>query len=376
MAILRRHKIFYGILQPLVQVFLKLKFGYRYRIAKDLPDNYLVLSNHVTDYDPLLVGASFRKQMYFVASEHITRWGFAYTLLKYVFAPIIRYKGTVATNAVMDALRKLKKGHSVCIFAEGVRTWDGVTCPILPSTAKMVKTAGCALVTYKIEGGHFVSPGWCDHGTRRGYMTGGVTAVYTKEQLAAMSVDEIYQVIKRDLYEDAYARQLENPKPYRGKHLAEGLENMLFLCPECGARNSFTSHDDTMTCGECGLKFTYDAYAMLNGVRFRTVRDFAAWQREQVEADVAADKVYEVDFATLSQLEKHEATQIGQGRLSISRQALRCGEVEIPMDSISDMAIHGRHALVFSVNRKYYELLPAEEFSIQQFLQYFEACKK
>lgn len=370
-----RHQVLWKILRPLVQVFLKIKFGYRYQVAKNLPDNYLVLSNHVTDYDPLLVGASFPKQMYFVASEHITRWGFAYKLLKFALAPIIRYKGTVATSTVVEALRKVKKGHSVCIFAEGVRTWDGVTCPILPSTAKLVKTAGCALVTYKIEGGHFVSPGWSDHGTRRGHMTGKVTAVYTKEQLAAMSVDEVYQIIKRDLYEDAYARQLADPKPYRGKHLAEGLENMLFLCPECGARNSFTSHNDTMTCEDCGLTFTYDQYAMLNGVRFRTVRDFAEWQKAQVAADVTAGRTYGVDYATLTQLDKHEATQIGQGKLSISRQALRCGDVEIPVDDISDMAIHGRHTLVFSVNRKYYELVPAEEFSIQQFLQYFEACK-
>lgn len=45
--------------------------------AEGLPENYIVLSNHVTDYDPLLVGVSFPGQMYFVASEHITRWDIA-----------------------------------------------------------------------------------------------------------------------------------------------------------------------------------------------------------------------------------------------------------------------------------------------------------
>lgn len=82
---------------------MKLKFGYRYEKpkTKELPETYIVLSNHVTDYDPIFVGMSFRKQMYFVASAHITRWGLASKLLKHCFAPIIRYKGTTAASAAI-----------------------------------------------------------------------------------------------------------------------------------------------------------------------------------------------------------------------------------------------------------------------------------
>ena len=118
----QKHNFFYKLLLPVVKVFVKVKFGYKWEKAKNLPENYIVLSNHVTDYDPLLVGVSFPKQMYFVASEHITRWGFAYNLLKYIMHPIIRYKGTVATATVIEILRKVRAGGSVAVFAEGVRT--------------------------------------------------------------------------------------------------------------------------------------------------------------------------------------------------------------------------------------------------------------
>lgn len=361
---------------PLVKGFLKIKFGYKWSVAQILPENYIVLSNHVTDYDPLLVAVSFPKQMYFVASEHIARWGIAYTLLKYVFQPIIRYKGTVATTTVMEALRKVKQGNSVAIFAEGVRTWDGVTCPILPSTAKLVKTAGCGLVTYKIRGGYFVSPGWRDHGTARGPLTGAPVHVYTREELKAMTVDQVYKIICDDLYEDAYARQLEAPKPYRGRNLAEGLENLLFTCPDCGRRNTLSSAGNAVTCDECGLSFTLDEYAMLHGVPFKTVKEFSDWQKERIAEDAAAGEAYTVEFATLSTIEKHEATQVTAGELSIDNNVLRCGDVSIPLTEISDMGIHGRHALVFSVRGTYYELLPAHEFSIQQFLLYYNCLKK
>ena len=82
----RRHTLFYTTLRPLVALFLKLKFGYRYETVKDVPGNYIVLSNHATDYDPLFVGVAFPKQMYFVASEHIARWKRFFKLLNYFLA--------------------------------------------------------------------------------------------------------------------------------------------------------------------------------------------------------------------------------------------------------------------------------------------------
>ena len=371
----QNHKRIYKCLLPLIKGFLKIKFGYKWEKAQNLPENYIVLSNHVTDYDPLLVGVSFPDQMYFVASEHITRWGIAYKLLKLVFRPIIRYKGTVATATVMDIIRKARSGQSVMMFAEGVRTWDGVTCPILPSTAKVIKTAGCGLVTYKIIGGHFVSPGWRDKGTARGPISGAPVHVYTKEDLKAMSTDEVYKAICDDLYEDAYARQLADPKTYRGKNRASGLHNLLFTCPECGMRNTFTEDDDTVSCKVCGLQFTYNEQCMLEGVRFSTVKEFSDWQRNRVAADAAEGEVYEVDHATLDTIVDHKSTRAASGQLSMDREYLTCGGVRIPMADISDMGIHGRHALVFSVKGAYYELIPDDQFSIQQFLLYYNCVK-
>lgn len=372
----KKHIFFYTLLRPFVILYLKLKFGYQYETARQLPDNYIVLSNHVTDYDPLFVGASFPKQMYFVASEHIARWKYLYVFLKYVLAPIIRYKGTVATSTVMDVLRKVRKGAKVCIFAEGVRTWDGVTCPILPSTAKMIKASGCALVTYKITGGYFVSPGWSEGNLRKGPIKGAPVQIYTKEQLAKMTHDEIYDIITRDLYEDAYARQLASPQKYTGKHLAEPLQNLLFICPECGAKDSFTSKKDTITCNCCGVSYRYNEYGMLDGAPFKTIRELSDWQKTQVSVDMEAGEIYTSPEATLSTITDHQETLVAQGALSISTQALKCGDTEILLKDISDMAIHGRHTLVFTAGKHYYELKPARNTNALKFLLYYEEYKK
>lgn len=360
---------------PLVRVFLWLKFGYRCQRPKNLPQQYIVLANHNTDFDPLFVGSAFRRQMYFVASEHISRWKHAYKLIEHIFEPIMRYKGSVASSTVMDVLRKTRKGENVCIFAEGGRSWDGVTLPILPSTGKLVQKAGCALVTYKLVGGYFVSPNWSEKGTRRGYIRGELARVYSKEELAQMSAEEINRAICRDLYEDAYARQSQTPKKYRGKRLAYRMENLLYLCPQCGKVDSLRSEKDHVRCESCGLDFTYDQFGMLHGLPFATVKELAAWQREQTDRSAREGVCYEAAHACLYAVSRQQQELLAQGPVAMDKDALRCGEVTIELESITEMAMHGRHALVLSANKIYYELIPDKAYNTLKFLQLFEGYR-
>lgn len=359
----------------MVAVFLKCRFGYRYEKAKNLPDNYIVLSNHATDYDPLFVGVSFSNQMYFVASEHIARWKFVYKLIDFILAPITRYKGTVATSTVVDILRKVKKGANVCIFAEGDRTWDGVTRSIAPSTAKLIQNSGCGLVTYKLTGGYFVSPRWSNK-LRQGPISGAPVNVYTKEDLSKMTTAQIYEIITRDLYEDAYARQIEHPKRYRSKAPAEGMENLLFICPKCGAHDSIHSLKDTVSCSECNMTFTYDNYGMLSGLDWKTIRALSDWQNEQVLTDVENNLTYSVSEAVLSEVTNHQETILATGSLHISREGICCDNHRIPLEEISDMALYGKRGIVFSVGKKYYEAKPAPGENGLKFTLYYDAYKK
>lgn len=371
----KRHVFFYKLLVPLTTIFCRAKFGYTYQKAKNLPENYIVLSNHLTDYDMLFVGASFSRQMYFVASEHIARWKFLHRIIQYAFAPIWRYKGSVASSTVLEILRKVKKGKNICIFAEGVRSWDGRTCPILPSTGKLIKKAGCALVTYKIVGGYFASPMWSTSNTRRGYVHGAPVNIYTAEQIKAMTIDEINETIRRDLWEDAYARQLQAPKRYRGKRLAEKMENLLFLCPECGQMETLCSCDDTVTCEACGWSVQMDAYGMLSDPRFSTVQALSDWQKLQVELHVEKNITYSADRADLVTVNNHIETPVTSGPLFMDGRTLRCGEMEFPMDTVSELAMHGRNAIVFTAGKTYYELLPRAGANSLKYMLYYNALK-
>ena len=371
-----RHQIIWSILRPPLSLFLKLKFKYTYKVAKDLPENYIVLSNHTTDYDCLLLALCFPKFMHYVASEHVARWNFISKLINYAFEPIWRYKGTVAASTVLDVLRKTKAGHNVALFAEGNRCWDGVTTPIVPSTGKMIKAAGCGLVTFKLTGGYLSSPRWSKENTRKGYLHGEVANVYTKEQLAKMTVEEINQIIHDDLHEDAYERQLQEPKKYTGKNLAKHMENLLFICPKCGKIDTIQSSKDKVTCSSCDLEFTYNEYGMLEGLDFKTVKELVAWQKDELEKLAQTNVTFTSSNGGLITVKNHVESPVAVGEVKLSPEKLVCGDFQVPLADISEMALHGCHGLVFTANKKYYELTPYCHPNALKFLMLYEAYSK
>ena len=372
----KRHLFFWGLLRPLVSLFLRLKFGYQFKSPKALPPQYIVLSNHVTDWDPLFVAVALKKQMYFVGSEHIARWKRAYKLLKYVFAPIMRPKGASAMAAVMSILRHVKKGANVCLFPEGVRSWDGRPCPILPSTAKLVQKAGVGLVTFRITGGYFVSPMWSD-GLRRGKISGAPVGIYSADELKNMSEEEIYEIILRDLGENAYETQATDPHSYKNKALAERLEHFLYYCPACGKEGSLRSAGHGLSCDACGHRWIFDEYGYLaDKTGKQSVSELADVQAAHIARAVAEGAVLSVAGATVSTVAEHKEKVLSHGRLMMDGEFIRCGEISVPMADITEFAMHGKFALVFSAGRDYYEILPDEKQNMIKFLLYYNEYSK
>ena len=371
----KRLNFFWKTLRFPVMIFCKLKFGYTFKVAKDLPDHYIVLSNHTTDYDCVLVGCSFKKQMYYVASEHIARWKHGFKLLNWALAPILRKKGTSAASAIIDILRKVRKGANVCMFAEGVRSWDGLSCPITSTTGGLVKAARCGLVTYRISGGYFTSPMWSTKNTRRGYLHGEPVHVFTAEQIAAMSEDEVNRIIREDLFEDAYARQLEKPIKYKGKRLAESMENLLYICPCCGGEDTLRSKNDRVFCTSCDLSFTYDVYGMLHGAPDTTLTALAARQRTMAEQRIENGLTVTVKDARVYTVDGHTENTIAEGEFIMNADGITCGEMHVALSDITELAMRGRRFLLFTFGKTYCEMTAPEGNNIYKFFEYYQIVK-
>jgi 1-acyl-sn-glycerol-3-phosphate acyltransferase/ribosomal protein S27AE len=345
----------------------------------------LVVSNHTTDLDPLFVGCSFPGHLYFVASEHVFRMGFASALIRFFFSPVVFSKGSIDVRALRDILDRLRKGARVCLFAEGNRSFSGKTGKIDESTGKLVRLSGAALITYRLRGGYFSAPRW-GRKMRRGPVWGEPVGFYPPETLKSMRAAEITALICRDIYEDAYETMRENPRPYRGKGLAENLETALYLCPRCGGIGTLRSREDRLYCG-CGLTVRYDEYGALHpaigdgepveGEKvFTTVRDWWFWQDKAVEKIAAAAGREPVCFDEGESLFEirtdSEVRFLDQGRLSLGRGGLCCGETRFPLGDIPELAITGQRTLIFSARGKRYELKNDKPRSAAKYQRIFE----
>ncbi len=378
----------WNLVRTLAGGALKAIFAFECELVAPEVPNYFVVANHNCDLDPALVALSFPKQMFFVASEHVFRFRLGGWLLQRLFAPISRIKGATDASAAMDVIRTLRTGGNVCLFAEGNRSFNGVTGPIFPATGKLAKASGAALVTYKLEGGYLTTPRWAKT-QRRGRMRGYCVNVYSAEQLKAMTAKEVNQAIANDLLEDAFTRQLADPQDYRGKRLAEGLEDALFLCPRCGGIRTLKGRDDQFGCQGCGLTLTYTKQGFFSGesIPFTTVRDWDAWQREALDklvqeglsgspAQMEKPLFKNPDLELLAIDQNHKETMISKGTLSMSLTAMGVGEQSFSIGEISDMALNGPTTLVFTVNGCHYEIPPkGRRYCGRAYLLLYQAVK-
>jgi 1-acyl-sn-glycerol-3-phosphate acyltransferase len=340
---------------------MKVKFNYSCKKAGAVPEPFLLVSNHVTDLDPLMVGLSFRQQMYYVASEHLFRKGFLTKLLVWLVAPIARIKGSTDTVSAMSILRALKRKSNVGLFAEGDKSWNGRSLPLHPTTARLIKTSKATLITYRLTGGYLSSPRWSAR-SRRGKMFGSVIGTYSPAQLSEMSDAQLVEAIGRDIAEDAFETQRRNPVAYKGKSLAENLEMALYTCPACRRLATMKSRDTSFFC-DCGLSVTYNEFGFFEGENrpFETIAEWDAWQdaflpgylnQLHPDAPILTDtkqRLYRIE-------PDHSEILVAEGTLRLYRDRFELGDFTVPLDKLYQMGVYGAGMIVFNAEGVNYEI--------------------
>lgn len=372
----RENHIIYRLLVWLVGPFLRLFFRFRPE-KRELDGPTLVVCNHVTNWDPLLLAICFPKNhIHFVASEHLFRLGFISSVIRYICDPIPRRKATTAADTAMACLRKLRQGNSVAIFVEGECTWNGITADVIPSTGRMAKMSKATLLTCCLEGGYLTAPRW-GKGIRPGKMTGRIVGTYSPEQLKEMTPEQIEALVRRDIHTDIWENQRHAPVRYRSRRRAENLQTVLYLCPQCCRVGSLTSRGKHLSCS-CGARWEFTEFGNFAPAQpFQTIAQWDAWQKEALARQYASGMLTLRDEnITVSRLESdHRQIDLPPAALTLQKDVLCCGELQWKLSEIDDLALVLSRSLLLSTGSDYYQLKAAKSCSLRKYLTAWEAAR-
>ena len=319
----------------------------------------LIISNHVTDWDPLMLALSFpEKQYYYVASEHIFRLGLISRLINWLLEPIPRRKASMGTDTVMSCLRHLRAGHSVCIFAEGDASWDGLTHEIFASTGKLARNSGASLITYRLEGAYLSRPRWSKK-IYKGKVNGHPVSVYSPEQLKTMTPAEITAQINSDIFENAWERQKEWKTVYKNDGIADGIEQALYMCPKCCRIGTIKGKGRQIRC-ECGFSTAFNALGFFEPAEpFENIYEWDKWQSDNIlPPNTDPDTLLFSDSElTLREIHTdHSEELLCTGPVCMYCDRLTVGEQTFLLKDIQMMALVQKKALLFSSDSRYFEL--------------------
>ena len=197
-----RHKVVTCLLRPVFLLVMYWRYGITIEKFDQQGDRpYLAIMNHQTAFDQFFMSAVFNRPVYYLASEDLFSLGWLSDALRYLVAPIPIKKQTLDLQAVKNCIKVAREGGTIALAPEGNRTYHGRTLYMKPGIASLVKKLGLPLAILRIENGYGVHPRWSDV-VRRGKMRCYISRVVEPEEYAAMTGDELFQLIKEELWVD------------------------------------------------------------------------------------------------------------------------------------------------------------------------------
>lgn len=144
----------------LLEVLVGALSGWEVRGRENVPRRgpLIVASNHVSYWDPPLVGTAAVRQLHFLAKEELFR--------PPVFGPLIRSfgaipirRGTADVAGMSKAIEVLRKGRALLMFPEGTRSRDGQLHAARPGVGMLAVASDAVIVPAFISGSDRFS-GW------------------------------------------------------------------------------------------------------------------------------------------------------------------------------------------------------------------------
>lgn len=231
-------------------------------------------------------------------------------------------------ESVRNSLKVLKDGGMLAMMPEARLSTVGKYEDIQESTFSFLKKSNVPVYTIKISGDYFAKPKW-GKGFRRGSVVEAeLDLLFSPADLECMSVDEIKQGVEERLYYDEFEWLKAKPEiKYESKCLAEGLENILTICPVCKKKHTITTDKRDIFCEECGKLTSLDGrYRFTPDFCFENFAQWYDWQMQIIQAEIEENPDYSLVSAVELRLPSADGKTLtrfaGRGVCTLDRSGL------------------------------------------------------
>jgi len=136
------------------QVWFQYRFSGRAHVPISGP--VLLVSNHQSHLDPVIVGIACPRQLKFLARQGLFFWPFSLLIRSLGAVSIDRERGSL--GGIRTTMELLKEGNAVVVFPEGSRTFDGKLQPLLPGFCLLARRSGATVVPVALDGAFDAMP--------------------------------------------------------------------------------------------------------------------------------------------------------------------------------------------------------------------------
>ena len=346
----------------------------------DIKPPFVVLANHGSKQDWIFVGVGMFPELLNVV---VTTYFYSKPKLR----SLLRLMGAIPkdqfapdVSAVKNILSVADRGGNIMLFPEGRTTPSGESETFERSTVKLLRRLGRPVIGIHFDGFYLTMPKWNDT-PRPGRVDMHIFPMFTPEQLEQMSDDEIYDRMVGTLYTDEFAWQKKNRVAFEGSDCAEGLHNILFMCPRCGAEMATVTEGDTIRCKNCGNGARLNEYYDLIPLDDECIipENISEWYKWQVKEQRAlaedAGLVYS-SKAVISRLTDSRKWRqpVGEGVIRLDRDGFHYSgtdsgqpfELDIPLSMLPAVAFDPGESFELYYRGVFYSFAPEDGQTAQK----------
>lgn len=324
----------------------------------DRREPFLLLANHSFAMDVVQVPLPFKVTPHIVASRDLFVSPALRLVLSYVARCIMATKGGGDLRTVAGIRAAVAAGYPVLLFPEGDISFFGRSAPLPKSAAALARSLGLDVITCRVAGGYLSSPRWAKSPREGRRIELSYELALSGEEIGGMGLPAIHEALASRLSHDEWAHQrramLARPSPAP----AEGLEDILYVCPACHGILSMRASGARLYCSRCGADGRLDDYGFLEGWPFRTLAEWDAFQR------CYDDELRAASFETGGELWAHDYARLRRRRLGRAAVSYRAGEFVVEgaaelaaaRGELRELALTGRSDLNFGLGSRDYFL--------------------